>query len=399
MLSNRLLDITPSYTIGISSKVSEMKLNGVDIINLSIGEPDFNVPDKAKNFGIESINKNFTKYDMIPGLKILREEICNKLKIENNCIYSPDEIVISSGAKNCITNALLALLNENDDVLIPKPYWVSYPEMVKLINCNPIFINTSKDNKFKVTRYDLEKYVTSNTKLLILNNPSNPTGSVYSKEELIEIVDFCVKNNIYILSDEIYEKICFSDKFTSVASLNEDAKNITITINGFSKSSAMTGLRLGYSASNKHVAKAITTIQGHLLSHPNLTAQYIGYSALKYCSDDLKYMVNSYKKRRDLICSKLDTIPFIDYIYPDGAFYVFIDLTNIKQKFDYKESFSIDFCNEFLNKYHVAVVPGIAFGMDNYIRISFACSDEIFLKGIDRLNDFISDLENSIDNI
>lgn len=392
MLSNRLSTITPSYTIGISSKVSEMKLNGIDIINLSIGEPDFNVPEKAKSTGIESINKNFTKYDMVPGLKILRDEICNKLYKENNCQYSSDEIVISSGAKNCITNALLALLNENDDILIPKPYWVSYPEMIKLVNCNPIFVNTSKSNKFKVTRDDLEKHITPKSKLLILNNPNNPTGSIYTKDELIEIVDFCLENNIYILSDEIYEKICYKDEFTSVASISEDAKNISVTINGFSKSSAMTGLRLGYSASNKSIAKAISTIQGHLVSHPNITAQYIGYSALKDCSDDIDYMVNSYKQRRDLVCNKLDAIKAIDYIYPDGAFYVFIDLTNIKSKFSYNESFSIEFCNELLNKYHVAVVPGIAFGMDNYIRISFACKEESFLEGIERLNKFIASL-------
>lgn len=392
MLSNRLSTITPSYTIGISSKVSEMKLNGIDIINLSIGEPDFNVPEKAKSTGIESINKNFTKYDMVPGLKILRDEICNKLYKENNCQYSSDEIVISSGAKNCITNALLALLNENDDILIPKPYWVSYPEMIKLVNCNPIFVNTSKSNKFKVTRDDLEKHITPKSKLLILNNPNNPTGSIYTKDELIEIVDFCLENNIYILSDEIYEKICYKDEFTSVASISEDAKNISVTINGFSKSSAMTGLRLGYSASNKSIAKAISTIQGHLVSHPNITAQYIGYSALKDCSDDIDYMVNSYKQRRDLVCNKLDAIKAIDYIYPDGAFYVFIDLTNIKSKFSYNESFSIEFCNELLNKYHVAVVPGIAFGMDNYIRISFACKEESFLEGIERLSKFIASL-------
>ncbi|MGL6108102.1 pyridoxal phosphate-dependent aminotransferase [Romboutsia sp.] len=395
MLSNRLSSITPSYTISISSKVSEMKLRGIDVINLSIGEPDFNVPNKAKNFGIESLNKNLTKYDMVPGLKILREEICNKLSKENNCIYSPDEIVISSGAKNCITNTLLALLNENDDVLLPKPYWVSYPEMIKLVNANPILIDTKEDNNFKLTKYDLEKYITPKSKLLILNNPSNPTGSVYSKEELIHIVDFCTKNNIYILADEIYEKICFNNKFISVASLNEDAKNITITINGFSKFAAMTGLRLGYSASNKTIAKAISTIQGHLVSHPSLTTQYIGYSALKECSEDINEMVASYKKRRDLICDKLNNIPYINYIYPNGAFYVFINLEKIKEKFNYKKSFSIDFCNEFLNRYHVAVVPGIAFGMDNYIRISFACKEETFLNGLDQLNNFILDLKNS----
>lgn len=392
MLSNRLSSITPSYTIGISSKVNEMKNSGIDVINLSIGEPDFNVPNSAKSYGINSLNNNHTKYDMVPGLKILREEICTKLLKENNCNYSPDEIVVSSGAKHCITNTLLALTNPEDEVLLPKPYWVSYPEMIKLVNAVPVFIETKKENNFKLDPKELHKYITPKTKIIIINNPSNPTGSVYTKEELSEIVDICSKHNIYILSDEIYEKICFNDNFTSIASISSIAKDITITINGFSKSVAMTGLRLGYSASNKTIAKAMSTIQGHLVSHPSLTSQYIAYGALKDCSNDINDMVKQYKNRRDLICSKLDSIPNINYIYPNGAFYVFINISNLRNKFTYNQSFSIDFCNELLNKYHVAIVPGIAFGMDDYIRISFACSNNVFLEGLDRLNNFILDI-------
>lgn len=390
MLSNRLSSITPSYTIGISSKVSEMQSLEIDVINLSIGEPDFTVPSIAKSKGIESLNSDYTKYDMVSGLKILREEICNKLLKENNCNYSIEEIVVSSGAKNCITNTLLALTNPNDDVLLPKPYWVSYPEMIKLVNANPILIDTKLENFFKVTVEELKNNITSKTKLLVLNNPSNPTGVIYTKDELVKIVDFCFENNIYIIADEIYEKICFNDNFTSIASINEKAKDLTITINGFSKSVAMTGLRLGYSASNKTLAKAISTIQGHLVSHPNLTAQYIGYSALKECSNDITHMITSYKNRRDLICRKLDSINNIDYLYPEGAFYVFINISSIKGKLNYNKSLSIEFCNLFLEKYNVAVVPGIAFGMDDYIRISFACSEFDFLEGVDRLNNFIS---------
>ncbi|MGL5314435.1 MAG: pyridoxal phosphate-dependent aminotransferase [Peptostreptococcaceae bacterium] len=389
MLSDRLSSITPSYTIGISTKVTEMQNSGIDVINLSIGEPDFNVPDAAKTTGIESLNNNHTKYDMVPGLKILREEICNKLLRENNCNYSLDEIVVSSGAKNCITNTLLALTNPNDDILLPKPYWVSYPEMIKLVNANPVFIDTKKQNSFKLSKEDLKNNVTSKTKLLILNNPSNPAGTIYTKEELTEIVAFCLENNIYILADEIYERVCFNNNFVSVASISEEAKNITVTINGFSKSAAMTGLRLGYSASNKTIAKAISTIQGHLVSHPSLTAQFIGYSALKDCSKDINNMVESYKNRRDIICKKLDSISNISYIYPEGAFYVFIDISQLRDKLAYKNSFSIEFCNAFLEKYNVAVVPGIAFGMDDYIRISFACEESSFLEGLKRLNEFV----------
>lgn len=395
MLSNRLLDITPSVTVGISSKVSELKSSGKDIINLSIGEPDFNVPEKAKLYGVESLNNNETKYNLVPGLKILREEICKKLLEENSCRYSIDEIVVTSGAKHAITNTLLAITNPGDEVLLPKPYWVSYSEMTKIVNTVPVAIETSKNNDFKLTGDLLKKYITPKTKLLILNNPSNPTGAVYTRDELLDIANVCLENNIYILADEIYEKICYVDNFVSVASLNEDIKNITITINGFAKSAAMTGVRLGYSASNKEIAKGICAIQGHLVSHPSLTSQYIGYGALKSCSEDIKEMVKTYKHRRNLITKKLDSINNISYIYPNGAFYVFIDISKIKNKFKYDKSLSVEFCEAFLDKFNVAIVPGLAFGIDYYIRISYACEENDFLEGLNRLDLFLSQIMNS----
>ena len=394
MLSNRLSIISPSCTIGISSKVKKMRESGKDVISLSIGEPDFNVPKKALECGIQSLNENCTKYDLVPGLTILRDEICKKLLEENNCCYSSDEIILSSGAKNAITNALLVVTDPGDEVLIPKPYWVSYSEMTKLVNAVPVPIETNKSNDFKLTADLLEKYITDKTKMLLLNNPSNPTGSVYTKEELLEIVNVCLEKNIYILSDEIYERICYNDKFVSVASLGEEVKNITITVNGFAKSAAMTGLRLGYTASNKEIAQGISAIQGHLVSHPSLTAQYIGYGSLKYCKNDIDNMVNTYKSRRDLITSKLNTMKYVDYIYPNGAFYVFIDLSQVAKKYKYNESFSIEFCDEFLSKYDVAIVPGKAFGTDEYVRISYACSEKEFLEGLNRLENFILEIMN-----
>lgn len=392
MLSNRLNIISPSCTIGISSKVKNMRESGMDVISLSIGEPDFNVPEKAIEYGIKSLNENCTKYDLVPGVTILREEICKKLLEENNCYYSIDEIVLSSGAKNAITNALLVVTDPGDEVLIPKPYWVSYFEMTKLVNAVPVPIETSKTNDFKLTADLLKKYITDKTKMLLLNNPSNPTGSVYTKEELLEIVNICLEKNIYILSDEIYERICYNNEFVSIASLGEEVKNITITVNGFAKSAAMTGLRLGYTASNKKIAKGISAIQGHLISHPSLTSQYIGYGALKYCKDDIDNMVKIYKSRRDLITSKLNTIKYIDYIYPNGAFYVFIDLSQVAEKYKYNKSFSVEFCDEFLSKYNVAIVPGQAFGIDEYVRISYACSEKEFLEGLNRLECFILEI-------
>ncbi|SCI54261.1 pyridoxal phosphate-dependent aminotransferase [Romboutsia sp. 1001713B170207_170306_H8] len=398
MLSNRLSIITPSVTVGISTKVKELKDSGKKIINLSIGEPDFNVPEKAKHSGIESLNNDETKYNLVPGITILREEICKKLLDENNCDYSLDEIVVSSGAKNAITNALLAVTDPGDEVLLPKPYWVSYSEMTKIVNAIPVPMNTDKSNDFKLTGDILKKYITNKTKLLILTNPSNPTGAVYTKEELLDIANICLENNIYILADEIYEKICYTDKFVSIASLSKEIKDITITINGFAKSAAMTGIRLGYSASNKEIAKGICAIQGHLVSHPCLTSQYIGYAALRDCKKDLDNMVDIYKYRRDLIVSKLDSMTNIGYIYPEGAFYIFIDLSKIKDNFNFSESFSVEFCEEFLNKHNVAIVPGLAFGIDDYVRISYACDEKDFLEGLNRLNDFISEIMVSCPN-
>ena len=392
MLSKRLDVIEPSCTIGISSKVKSMRESGIDVISLSIGEPDFNVPKKAIEYGIKSLNENCTKYDLVPGLISLREEICKKLLVENNCDYSIDEIVLSSGAKNALTNALLVLTDPDDEVLIPKPFWVSYSEMTKLVNAVPILIETKKENDFKLTADLLEKHITNKTKVLLLNNPSNPTGSVYTKDELLDIVNLCIEKNIYIISDEIYERICYNDEFISVASLSKEAKNITITINGFAKSCAMTGLRLGYTASKKEIAKGISSIQGHLVSHPSLTAQYIGLGALKYCKDDIDNMVVTYKNRRDLIISKVDSMDYIDYIYPNGAFYLFIDLSKVMKKYKYTNSFSIEFCEEFLSKYNVAIVPGKAFGIDEYVRISYACSEKEFIEGLNRLDNFIHEI-------
>lgn len=385
MLSSRLNNITPSYTIGISSKVRDLKTSGKSIIDLSIGEPDLSVPNAAIQHGINSLNENLTNYDLVPGLKILRDELSKKLNLENDCDYAPEEIVVSSGAKNAITNALLAVLNPGDDVLVPKPYWVSYPEMIKLVNANPVFIETNKENEFKLTKDILEKSITPKTRMLFLNNPSNPTGAVYSKEELLEIANVCIKNNIYILADEIYERICYKDKFVSIASLTNDIKNITITINGFSKSFAMTGLRIGYSASNKEIAKAISTIQGHLVSHPSLTSQYIAYGALKDCSDSIHDMVDIYRSRRNKVVDILNQCNKLNYVTPDGAFYTFIDLSMVKNNLNYTDSFSIEFCNKLLDEYEVAAVPGIAFGMDDYIRISYACSESSFTEGLKRI--------------
>lgn len=390
MLSNRLKNITPSVTVAISSKVKEMKANGIDVISLSIGEPDFNVPEKAKEYGKKSLDENKTKYDFVAGIKELREEICKKLSRENNVDYTIDQIVLSSGAKNSLTNVLLATTDPGDEVLLPLPYWVSYSEIVKVTNAFPVEVKTKKENSFKLTKDELLAAITDKTKLIIMTNPSNPTGAVYTKDELLDIANVCVEKGIYILADEIYEKIRFDDTFVSLASLSEDIKDITITVNGFAKSAAMTGVRLGYTASNSEIAKAMTSIQSHTISHPSLTAQYIGLGALLECEEDMQYMADTYKKRCKIITNRLDKVKHISYIKPSGAFYIFVDLSKVKEKYDYKDSFSVEFCQNFLDEEKVAIVPGKAFGIDEYIRISYACNEKDFLEGVDRLERYIN---------
>lgn len=392
MLSKRLDHITPSYTIEISTKVSELKSQGIDIINLSIGEPDFFTPDQAKNKGLQAVKENRTKYDAAAGLKELRNAICNKLLEENNISYELDEIVVSSGAKHSITNTLMALLDPGDEVIIPKPFWVSYSEMVKMIGGVPIYIETKKDNNFKLTSNELRNAISSKTKLLLINNPSNPTGAIYTEEELRSIVNVVLNNDMYILADEIYEKIRYIDKFTSIAALSGEAKEITITINGLSKSAAMTGWRVGYSASSKKIAKAISTIQGHLVSHPSTISQWAAYGALTLCQDDMAQMVDVYTKRRDKAVSLLSEIDDISFINPQGAFYIFLDVSPFKDKFSYKDSYSVEFCKRFLEDYNVAIVPGIAFGIDDYVRIVYCADIDDVEEGIRRLKEFIKSL-------
>ncbi|WP_069650334.1 pyridoxal phosphate-dependent aminotransferase [Caloranaerobacter ferrireducens] len=389
MLSKRLNNITPSFTIGISNKVQKLREEGLDIINLSIGEPDFFTPDKAKEEAIKAIHNNKTKYDSASGLKELKKVIQNKLWTENGINYEVDEIVVSSGAKHSITNSLLALLDEGDEVLIPKPYWVSYPEMVKLVGGKPVFVETDKSNNFKVTVEELKEAQSSRTKAIIISNPSNPAGSIYREKELIPIVKFCLENNIYIISDEIYEKIRYIDDYKSIAAISKEAKDITITINGLSKSASMTGWRVGYSASNKEIAKAISTIQGHLVSHPSTISQWAAFGALSYCEEEINEMVKVYKSRRDRIVSILNKIKPLSFIYPEGAFYLFIDISQLKQNMNYDGSFSIHFADRLLEESKVAVVPGIAFGMDDYIRISYACSIDTLTEGLNRIAEFI----------
>lgn len=393
MLAKRTSIISPSVTIGISSKVKALKREGIEVTSLSIGEPDFYTPDKVKIAGIEAILANKTKYDAASGLLELKEAIVSKLKRDHAVDYTTDEIVVSNGAKHAITNTLLAILDPGDEVIIPKPYWTSYPEMVKLINGVPVLVDTDDSNSFKLQAHELLASMTDKTKALFITNPSNPTGAVYSRTELEPLIKICIENNIYILADEIYEKIIFDDEFTSIASLSDEAKNITITINGLSKSASMTGWRLGYTASNKELALAMSSIQGHLISHPSTITQWAAVEAINNCEIDTQHMVDTYNDRRTKIIDRFKEIDDLSIIRPDGAFYIFIDISKLKNYFKDVESLSLEVCNILLDDYQLAVVPGIAFGIDNYIRITYAADMDTIHTGIDKIEKFINDIK------
>jgi aspartate aminotransferase len=392
MLAKKLANVTPSFTIGISTKVKELKSQGIDVTNLSIGEPDFFTPENVKQAAIDAINNNYTKYDAAAGLLELRKAIKDKLKTDNQLDYDTDQIVVSSGAKHAITNALMVILDPGDEVIIPSPYWVSYPEMVKLTGGVPAIIETDKSTSFKLTPAQLKAGITSKTKAIFITNPSNPTGAFYSKEDLVEIVNICIENEIYILADEIYEKILFDETFVSIASLSPAAYEWTITINGLSKSASMTGWRIGYTATNKEIAKAISSVQGHLVSHPSTISQWGALEAVKNTATATKEMVNVYRERRDLIIEIFNDIPELSIIEPQGAFYIFIDLSGIKNKVNYDDSLSLKVCDDLLDQNKVAFVPGIAFGKDDFMRMSYATSNENIIAGLNKLRAYLKSL-------
>lgn len=391
-LAERTKIVPPSYTIGISTKVSEMNEKGRDVINLSVGEPDFNVPEKAKKAIVKALENNLTKYDKVPGLIDLRKAICEKLRIENGIEYTPDEIVVSNGAKQAIMNALLAILNPGDEVIVPVPYWTSYPEIIKLSEAEPVIVYPEDTKEYRITVNDIKKAMTDRTKMLMFNNPSNPSGTVYTKEEVKEIAEFCLENNIWILSDEIYERFCFEGEFVSTAGISEEVKKITVVVNGLSKSAAMTGLRIGYTASTKEVASAISVMQGHLTSHPSTISQWGACAALTECRDEINAQLDVYRQRREVMLKKLDEIDNITYLEPDGAFYVMVNFGAYKDKIKYDKSFSVALCEKMLEEVEVAVVPGIAFGLDDYVRIAYTVSAENLEKGLERIEKFIKTL-------
>lgn len=383
MVSDRVKGVELSRTLEIDAKVKFLIEKDKEIINLSVGEPDFNTPNNIKEAAIRSIRENFTRYTNSSGVVELREQIVAKLKRENKINCTAEQIVVSCGAKHSLINALLAVLNKGDRALIPVPYWTSYPEQVKICEAIPVFLKT---DDFKLNAETFENSIDDRTKVLFLNSPNNPTGAVYSRKELQEIADVAIKNKIYVISDEIYEKLVYDEEHVSIASLNEEIKDLTITISGVSKTYAMTGWRIGYLAANKEIADAVTKIQSHMTSNPNSIAQKAALEALKGNQDEIIKMVKEFRKRRDLMFNRLKDIEKMKCKKPEGAFYTF---PNVSELFDNKIKNSLDLSNFILDKAKVATVPGVAFGVDNYIRLSYTTSIEKINTAIDRIKSLL----------
>lgn len=395
-LSKKALQINPSITLEITAKASELKAQGIDVLSFGAGEPDFNTPYNIIEAAFEAMKEGKTKYTKTSGIIELRKAICNKLKKDNNLTYGPDQIVVSTGAKQSLANIFMAILNPGDEVIIPTPYWVSYPELVKMADGVPVFCITEESNDFKYTLETLKKVTTSKTKAVILNSPNNPTGSIYTEEELKSIAEFAKENDLIIISDEIYEKLIYdNEKHISIASLSEDAYNRTVVINGFSKSYAMTGWRVGYSASSKKIAKLMGSIQSHMTSNTSSISQYAALEALEGGQDSINKMIKEFESRRNYMSDRLNKIKDISFIKPMGAFYVMVNVGKYynKEISGNEIKSSLDFSKKLLEEEKVAVIPGIAFGLDNYIRLSYATSMEVINKGIDRIERFLNKLK------
>ncbi len=395
-LSDKLKQITPSMTLSITSKIKQLRAEGFDTISFGGGEPDFNVNEVIKRAAIEGIEKNYSKYTEVNGMLALRKAVCERMFRERGLKYEPDEIIVSSGAKHSLFTALQALLSDGDEVIIPAPYWVSYSEMAKIAGGKIIVINTKKENNFILQPEELKQVITPNSKAIMLNNPSNPTGVVYSREQLKAIADICEKEGIYILSDEIYDEFVYDGhQYISVASLSDAIKDITITINGLSKTYAMPGWRVGYAAANKNIIRAMSTIQGHCISHTSSISQYASITALRTDQQFVSDMLEEYNRRRLYMKESFDKMSGISYVDPMGAFYFFVDVSSYYGKtFQGSEiKDSLSFCEVFLNNYYVAIIPGIGFGNDHFVRFSYACNMNDIQCGLEKFEEYLSKIK------
>jgi aspartate aminotransferase len=393
VLSRIAREVKTSATLAITARAKQLAANGVDVIGFGAGEPDFDTPENVKNAAIKAIKDGYTKYTPTAGAPVLKEAICEKLFKENHLKYNPSQIIVSAGAKQAILNIVLVLCDTGDEAIIPTPYWVSYPEMVVMAGATPVFLKTTDKEHFKITKESLARVITPRSKLLFVNSPNNPTGMVYTEKELREIVGFAVEKGLYVISDEIYEKILYDDaQHFSPASFSEECYKKVITVNGFSKVYSMTGWRLGYAAGPEEIIKAATNIQDHTTSGANSITQLAGVEALRGNQDFVEMMVREFDRRRKYTVERLNKIKGISCLLPQGAFYAFPNVSDLyKMKIGGQTvTNSFDLVNLLLEKAHVAFVPGAPFGSDDYIRISYATSMENIEKGLDRFEKFLN---------
>lgn len=395
-LSKRICTIAPSLTLAISAKAKAMKAAGEDVVNFGVGEPDFRTPAHISQAAKEAIDKGLTKYTPSSGIPELRRAICEKFRRDNGIEYEPSQIIVSNGAKHSVFNACYALLNDGDEVIIPAPYWLTYPEVVKICGGVPVFVEASKKAGFKITPEQLKAAITPKTKMFIFNSPSNPTGAVYNEAEVRALAAVCEEAGIFVLADEIYEKLVYTDvKPFSMAACSEKMKNHTVVINGVSKTYAMTGWRIGYLAAPADVAKAIDSFQSHATSNANSIAQHATLKALESSEEAMQEMVGIFAERRKAMLERISKMKGIYCVVPEGAFYVMLVVDSLYgKKFEGKViTGSVDFAGALLDAKKVATVPGKAFGVDDCIRLSYSLSMEDMLKGLDRIDEFVQSLQ------
>ncbi|WP_341356533.1 pyridoxal phosphate-dependent aminotransferase [Rossellomorea sp. y25] len=387
-LADRVSALTPSTTLAITAKAKEMKSQGIDVIGLGAGEPDFNTPEHIIKAAHESMTEGHTKYTPSGGMAKLKEAVIHKFETDQKLTYAPSEIIVTSGAKHALYTLFQVLLNEGDEVIIPTPYWVSYPEQVKLAGGTPVIVEGKEENEYKITPQQLKETITPKTKAVILNTPSNPTGMLYSPEELHAIGEVCLENDVLIVSDEIYEKLVYDgNAHTSIAELSPELKEQTIVINGVSKSHSMTGWRIGYAAGNEAIIKAMTNLASHSTSNPTTTSQYGTVAAYLGDQQPVEDMRQSFEERLNIVFDKLNNIPGFSCLKPQGAFYLFPNVSEAAKKTGYN---NVDeFTKALLEEAKVAVIPGSGFGSDNNIRLSYATSLDALEKAIERMHEFV----------
>ena len=395
ILSKKACGISESLTLSIDAKAKKMKSEGYDVVGFGAGEPDFPTPDFIVQAAKEALDKGFTKYTPSSGTLQLRQAICKKFERENHITYTPDEVIVSNGAKHSLYNIFQAILNPGDEVIIPRPYWLSYPEMVRMADGVPVVVDVREEDSFKVSAEDLRKVITPRTKAFVLNNPGNPSGCIYRRRELQAIADLAAENRFFIVSDEIYESLIYDgQKHISIASLNDSVRDLTFTVNGMSKAYAMTGWRIGYAAGPKEAIQVMGNIQSHSTSNPNSIAQYASTVALNAPKDCVQEMVKEFDKRRLYMMERIRSIPYLSCKKPEGAFYIMLNISQCFGKHHGNTLIhdSLSFSDSLLKSRMVTVVPGIAFGADSFVRLSYANSMDNICRGLDRMEEFINEL-------